>query len=61
ELEEYLRKPVAHEVTYPHLATMAQDFLAIPGTSVPVERVFSSGADLLAKKRYNLGKESIQA
>ncbi|CAI2185444.1 5870_t:CDS:2, partial [Funneliformis geosporum] len=35
ELEEYL-------LTYPHLATMAQDFLAIPvsiiGTSVPVEQ-----------------------
>ncbi|CAG8749496.1 7558_t:CDS:2, partial [Funneliformis caledonium] len=61
ELEEYLRKPVVHKVTYPHLATMAQDFLAISETSVPVERVFSSEADLLAKKRYNLGKESIQA
>ncbi|CAB4461245.1 unnamed protein product [Rhizophagus irregularis] len=53
ELEEYLRKPAvnfktdplqwwkAHEATYPHLAKMARDYLAIPGTSVPVERIFS--------------------
>ncbi|CAB4379249.1 unnamed protein product [Rhizophagus irregularis] len=45
ELEEYLRKPVvafktdplqwwkAHEATFPHLANMARDFLAIPGKS----------------------------
>ncbi|CAI2165706.1 5202_t:CDS:2 [Funneliformis geosporum] len=75
ELEEYLQKPVinfktnllqwwkAHKITYPHLATITRDFLAISisiiGTSVPVERVFSSRADLLAKKHYNLGKESI--
>ncbi|CAB4375503.1 unnamed protein product [Rhizophagus irregularis] len=57
ELEEYLRKPAvnfktdplqwwkAHEATYPHLAKMARDYLAIPGTSVPVERIFSDTED----------------
>ncbi|CAB5204867.1 unnamed protein product [Rhizophagus irregularis] len=73
ELEEYLRKPAVafktdplqwwktHEATYPHLANMARDFLAIPGTSVPVERIFSGGTDLITKRRSSLGRETIQA
>jgi hypothetical protein len=40
---------------------MARDYLAIPSTSVPVERVFSGGADLVTKKRCRLSSESIQA
>ena len=31
------------------------------GTSVPVERIFSGGSDLVTKKRSRLGHESIQA
>ncbi|CAB4424046.1 unnamed protein product [Rhizophagus irregularis] len=61
ELDEYLRKPVAHEATYPRLAAIARDYLAIPGTSVPVERIFSGGADLITKKRSSLGIETIRA
>ncbi|CAB4493134.1 unnamed protein product [Rhizophagus irregularis] len=73
ELEEYLRKPAVafktdplqwwktHKATYPHLANMARDFLAIPGTSVPVERIFSGGTDLITKRRSSLGRETIQA
>ncbi len=30
-------------------------------TSVPIERAFSGGADLVSKKRCNLGVETIQA
>ena len=40
---------------------MARDYLAIPSTSVPVERVFSGGTDLISKKRCSLSAESIQA
>ncbi|GBC34340.2 zinc finger BED domain-containing protein RICESLEEPER 2-like [Rhizophagus irregularis DAOM 181602=DAOM 197198] len=77
ELDEYLRKPVvsfkmnplqwwkasifAHEATYLRLAAMARDYLAIPGTSVPVERIFSGGTDLITKKRSSLGIETIRA
>jgi len=40
---------------------MARDYLAIPATSVPIERAFSGGADLVAKKRCRLSGGSIQA
>ena len=36
-------------------------FLLILGTSVPVERIFSGGVDLITKRRCSLGKETIQA
>jgi len=36
-------------------------FLLILGTSVPVERIFSGGIDLITKRRCSLGKETIQA
>ena len=34
---------------------MAQDFLAIPGASVTVERVFNGGRDVLGIRRWSLG------
>ncbi|CAG8761560.1 7427_t:CDS:2, partial [Funneliformis caledonium] len=49
-----------HKETYSQLASMAQDFLSIPGTSVPVERIFSGGVDLITKKRSSLNQESIK-
>uniref|UniRef100_T1IYC5 HAT C-terminal dimerisation domain-containing protein n=1 Tax=Strigamia maritima TaxID=126957 RepID=T1IYC5_STRMM len=36
---------------------MARDFLAIPGTSVPIEREFSGGVDLLTPNQRNLSTE----
>ncbi|CAB5104360.1 unnamed protein product [Rhizophagus irregularis] len=60
ELEEYLCKPAAHKATYPHLAKMARDYLTILGTSVPVERIFSGGSDLITKRCSSLKPETIQ-
>jgi hypothetical protein len=40
-----------HAGEYPCLARIARDYLAIPATSVPAERVFSGGADLVTKKQ----------
>jgi hAT family C-terminal dimerisation region len=37
--------------TYPCLAAMARDCLAIPATGAPVERVFSGGATLVQPRR----------
>jgi hypothetical protein len=36
-------------------------YLAIPATSVPAERVFSGGADLVSKKRGSLQEDTIQS
>ena len=36
---------------------MAKDYLAIPATSAPVERLFSGGTDLVTQKRCSLKKE----
>ena len=38
---------------------MAKDYLAIPATSAPVERVFSGGTDLVIQKRCSLKGETI--
>jgi hypothetical protein len=73
ELERYLSAPTAdantnilewwrlNAKTYPCLARIARDYLAIPATSVPAERVFSGGADLITKKRGSLNEDTIQA
>jgi hypothetical protein len=39
---------------------MAADFLCIPTTSVPTERVFSKAGDLVTKKRNRLSKNTIK-
>ena len=71
ELDEYLSAPAANTgtdvlqwwktnaTTYPCLATMARDYLAIPATGAPVERVFSGGTDLVQPKRGSLSENSV--
>jgi hypothetical protein len=73
ELDRYLAAPTISTRTdilewwkynareYPRLARIARDYLAIPATSAPAERVFSGGADLITKKRGSLNEDSIQA
>ncbi|KAL0236168.1 hypothetical protein GEMRC1_002750 [Eukaryota sp. GEM-RC1] len=46
-----------HNKEYPTLAGMARDFLIIPATSIPCERVFSV-AHIKSKKRSSLADES---
>jgi hypothetical protein len=50
-----------HAGTYPCLARIARDYLAIPATSAPAERVFSGGADVVSKKRASLNENTIEA
>jgi len=73
ELERYLAAPTVGTRTailgwwkefarkYPRLARIARDYLAIPATSAPAERVFSGGADLVSKKRGSLSEDAIRA
>ncbi|KAF5332392.1 hypothetical protein D9758_017370 [Tetrapyrgos nigripes] len=44
--------------SYPRLAAYARDVLAIPGSSVSVERVLSVGRDLIGLHRHSLSAET---
>ena len=39
---------------------MAKDYVAIPGASVAVERIFSGGRDTLGIRRFRLGPTTIR-
>ncbi|CAB4431869.1 unnamed protein product [Rhizophagus irregularis] len=72
ELKSYFREPTiskstdvlawwkVQEANYSNLSKMALDYLAIPATSAPVERIFSSGTDLVTQKRCSLKGETIR-
>lgn len=51
----------ANCLAYPRLAEVARDYLAIPATGAPVERVFSGGADMVSPKRGCLAADTIRA
>ncbi|SJL11861.1 uncharacterized protein ARMOST_15272 [Armillaria ostoyae] len=48
-----------HESKFPIITTMARDFLAIPGTSVSVERLFSTSRQLCTEVRSSLKADTI--
>ena len=49
----------AHHLDYPHIWKIAEQILAIPATSAPSERVFSSAANIVDKKRVRLKPENV--
>ena len=48
-----------HHTDYPHIWKVAERILAIPATSAPSERVFSSAANIVDKKRVRLKPENV--
>ncbi|XP_041954210.1 E3 SUMO-protein ligase ZBED1-like [Alosa sapidissima] len=44
---------------YPHLAKLARSYLAICGTSVRAERVFSTAGNIVTKQRSSLEPENV--
>ena len=46
---------------WPHLASMARDYLAVPASSAGSERSFSTGRDMLGLNRHSLLPESMEA
>ena len=48
-----------HAAEFPIIARMAQDFLAIPATSVSVERVFSKSRHICSSLRSSFKEKTI--
>ena len=70
EVNRYISQPVdrkvkplewwkSHEVLYPRVARLAKEILAIPASSVPSERIFSLGTNLVTKHRNHLASENV--
>ena len=73
EVKRYLDEPIAIKTTnvlewwkhnkdrFPNLAAMAQDFLAIPATSVTSEQMFSCAGRIIDDSRASLDVNTIAA
>lgn len=44
---------------YPNIAKLAKKYLAVPGTSVRAERVFSDAGNIVNKKRAALSSDNV--
>jgi len=49
-----------HSSKYPNLSKMARDFLMISATSVPCERIFSTGANIISDRRNRLTPDHVR-
>ncbi|CAB5193101.1 unnamed protein product [Rhizophagus irregularis] len=48
-----------HEEEYSNLSNMAKDYLGVPATSAPAERIFSSAADVIIYNKASLAPETL--
>ena len=48
------------EFEYPILSAMAKDYLTVQASSVPAERAFSSGVDLVTPARCRMSGKTIE-
>ncbi|KAK1889339.1 Zinc finger BED domain containing protein 1 [Dissostichus eleginoides] len=51
---------VDHQNVYPNLFKLAKQFLCMPASSVPSERVFSKCGEILSKKRNRLNPKTVE-
>ena len=49
----------SRQYTYPNLFKIAKKFLAVTGTSVPAERLFSKAGNTLTEKKSRLTKKRL--
>ncbi|XP_058485902.1 E3 SUMO-protein ligase ZBED1-like [Solea solea] len=49
-----------HKHVYPHLFTLAKQYLCITASSVPCERVFSKAGEVVSKKRNRLSPKTVE-
>ena len=50
----------AKQFEFPLISQIARDYLAIPATSAPSERVFSMAGNLISKKRTRISSENVR-
>jgi hypothetical protein len=50
-----------HEQQYPHIFQLAMDIIPIQASSVPCERVFSSGKETMAPWRRHISAKLMEA
>ena len=50
-----------HEQQYPHIFQLAMDIIPIQASSVPCERVFSSGKETMAPRRRRISAKLMEA
>ena len=51
---------VNNEAAYPLLSSLAVDFLCIPASSAPVERIFSTAGESTCGRRNRLANENLE-
>lgn len=56
--EDVMKDPLqywaANESSFPRLSVLAKCYLALPATSVPVERLFSTSGEIISRKRNSI-------
>jgi hypothetical protein len=50
----------SHAEEYPRMSRAARDFLAVPIAGTTVERLFSSGRDLIGVRRHSLQADTMR-
>ena len=61
DLGQVLNQWRSHESEYPVMSQVAQDYLPIPAAEVDVERLFSSGKDLIGLRQHSLKIDTMRA